>query len=99
MYDGCDVSFRLLLSLLSDFSPPAFWATCRGRAAANATLCAAHFAAAGRGLDGNLPEGDESAAAAAAAEFAIRCRLVALWQLRSSLGKLAGTLHVYIIER
>ncbi|OEH77055.1 root hair defective 3 GTP-binding protein [Cyclospora cayetanensis] len=82
-----------------NFTPHNFWEACRGRAATSATLCAAQFAAAGRGLAADIPDGDAAVAEAAAAEFAIRCRLLALWQLRICLSKLVGGLHVYILER
>ncbi|CDJ69606.1 Protein SEY1, related [Eimeria necatrix] len=100
--EKCADGFTGIDALLSarDFSPPAFWEVCRGRAAANATVCAAHFGAAARGLDVDTDEaGADAAGAAWVAEFAVRCRVVALWQLRTSLSKLAGTLHVYVTER
>lgn len=83
--------------LFADFSPERFWELCRGRAAASATLCATYFAAAAKGCSSETEEGDSAAAATAA--FAVRCRKIALWQLRKCLEKLGGCLHIYIIER
>ncbi|KAL8439444.1 hypothetical protein Efla_004608 [Eimeria flavescens] len=107
--EKCADGYSGLEALLTSrsFSPSVFWETCRGRAAANATVCTAHFATAARGLEGDSGEGDASAAAdtaaapaaAAAAAFAVRCRMAALWQLRAALCKLAGTLNVYVVER
>ncbi|KAL8273934.1 hypothetical protein Esti_002113 [Eimeria stiedai] len=120
--EKCSDGFTGLDALLTSrtFSAASFWETCRGRAAANATLGATYFAAAARGLEGDSLEGDTAAtaaaaepaataagaaepaaaaASAAAADFVVRCRMAALWQLRHSLVKLAGTLNVYVIER